>query len=98
MCLTDMWKATGSDKSQRPAKWLASEQARTFAGFLNDCAVVRNADISLVVVERGAGGGATWAHWQLAFASVSSPARSPSSSPRRCARVLGAWGRAPGPR
>jgi hypothetical protein len=75
LCLTDMWRAAGSDKSKRPAKWLETEAAREFADYLrND---IRHTDI--IRSERGSagqrGGGATWAHWQLglAYAKYLSP-------------------------
>lgn len=65
MCLTDMWRACGGDKAKRPAEWLRSAEARTFTGFLSDVGI---SHISTVERGAGVGGGATWAHWQLAFA------------------------------
>lgn len=67
LCLTDMWKANGSPKDKRPGDWLATKQAREFAAFLQDTG------ISGTLERRGGNpktgdGGATWAHWQLAFA------------------------------
>lgn len=71
MCLTDMWKATGSDPSKQPAEWLRSSQCVALRDFLADS---QGLGISqdLVSSEKGnprtGDGGSTWAHWQLAFA------------------------------
>lgn len=77
LCLTDMWRAAGSDESRRPSKWLETDSAAEFLKFIADSEGVRAADI--LRREHGnprAGeGGATWAHWQLgmAYAQYLSP-------------------------
>ena len=70
LCLTDMWKAHGSDSRKKPAEWLRSVQAQEFIAFVAES---KEVEIShLVRTGRGeaghTGGGATWAHWQIAFA------------------------------
>lgn len=84
LCLTDMWKADGSNPARRPVEWLRSAQAQRFietlAGILGFNEV---GDSHLVKVGRGGlneagkrGGGGTWAHWQigLSYAQYLSPA------------------------
>ncbi|NUP08406.1 MAG: KilA-N domain-containing protein [Polyangiaceae bacterium] len=66
MCLTDMWRANGSDPSKQPSNWAASAQASDLIEFLSENSNPRNSG-DWITAERGASGG-TWAHWQLAFA------------------------------
>ena len=66
LCLTDMWRAAGSDPSKRPADWARKEGAE-FLAF-----IAENLNMPLEHIwtsERGRDGG-TWAHWQpgLAYA------------------------------
>jgi hypothetical protein len=77
LCLTDMWRAAGSDDSRRPAVWLRQDAAVQFTQFIADSQGVTPDHI--LRREHGnprAGeGGATWAHWQLgmAYAQYLSP-------------------------
>lgn len=77
LCLTDMWRAAGSDDSRRPAVWLRQGAAVQFTQFIADSQGVTPDHI--LRREHGnprAGeGGATWAHWQLgmAYAQYLSP-------------------------
>lgn len=70
LCLTDMWKAQGSDPAQQPANWLVSAEAKNFISALNDL----NPGNSGVMAKKGKNGG-TYAHWQigLAYAKYLSP-------------------------
>ncbi|MFG1283406.1 KilA-N domain-containing protein [Xanthobacter autotrophicus] len=70
LCLTDMWKAQGSDPARQAANWLASAEARNFIEALNDL----NPGNSGVMAKKGKNGG-TYAHWQigLAYAKYLSP-------------------------
>jgi hypothetical protein len=72
VCLTEMWRAAGSDPSKRPVNWLASVEAKNFIRFLEESLNVRNSD--LLQIEQGRSG-STWAHWQigLAYAKYLSP-------------------------
>jgi hypothetical protein len=81
--LTDMWRATGSPKNQRPIDWLNDEQAKQLVLHLGregirkrsmppNLKVVNNhlLDVptgELIIKQRGRAG-TTWAHWQLALA------------------------------
>lgn len=75
LCLTDMWRASGSDPSRRPVEWLRQEGTQRFSDYLAN----EVGETHLVRAERGEpgsrGGGATWAHWQLgmAYAKYLSP-------------------------
>lgn len=65
--LTDMWKASGSDESKRPADWArkdGSEFIAHVAEFLN----MPHGHIQTKRGGSGAGRGATYAHWQIALA------------------------------
>lgn len=75
LCLTDMWKASGSDPSRRPSAWLRSAEAENFIGFLAETLNVRNSHTDLVTAEKGGTDSATWAHWQIgmAYAKYLSP-------------------------
>lgn len=66
--LTDMWKASGADPERRPGDWLAQDGTRRFCEYLAD--TVPGGIENLAEKSRGGatGGGATWAHWQLAIA------------------------------
>ncbi len=74
-CLTDMWKANGSDDSQRPARW--REQAATiqFIEFIEETVIAKNDNECFRTVTGGPNQG-TFAHWQiaLAYAKYLSPA------------------------
>ncbi|MEP9376175.1 KilA-N domain-containing protein [Aquabacter sp. CN5-332] len=70
LCLTDMWRAAGSDMSKRPVEWLRSKAARDFIEHLE----IMVGNSHLLQVEAGRGG-ATFAHWQIgvAYAKYLSP-------------------------
>ncbi len=64
LCLTDMWRAAGSDEGKkRPSDWLALESAREFREYLET--TLPGGSLTRATEGRG---GATWAHWQLALA------------------------------
>lgn len=70
LCLTDMWKAHGSDPSRKPAEWLRSAQAEEFIAFVAES---KEVEISHLLRKQAGNprtghGGAYWAHWQIAFA------------------------------
>ncbi|MFG1300712.1 KilA-N domain-containing protein [Xanthobacter sp. V3C-3] len=71
LCLTDMWKAQGSDPARNVAEWLRSADAKRFIEVL---AEAHNMGISHVMTKKGKNGG-TYAHWQigLAYAKYLSP-------------------------
>lgn len=79
LCLTDMWKAQGSDPARKPSEWLRQEGAARFIEFLAEsmgCAEVGKSHFGLVKVQKGGSErGATFAHWQigLAYAKYLSP-------------------------
>jgi hypothetical protein len=72
LSLTDMWKAAGSEPSKRPVEWLRSEHAQRFINFMAEdlgMGEVGKSHFGLVTVSKGgSAGGATYAHWQIAFA------------------------------
>lgn len=65
ICLTDLWKATGKDRSYDPTQWLSQETAKQFieavSTFLN------TAQDCIIKTKRGKGGG-TYAHKLIALA------------------------------
>ncbi len=67
--LTDMWKASGSDPSKKPAFWLR-DSGKDFVDFIAEAKGLSAAQL----LRKQPGnpqlgiGGATWAHWQIAFA------------------------------
>ena len=64
VCLTDLWRSTGSDPSKRPADWARKEGSQ----FIEFIAETLNMPFEHIwISERGNGGG-TWAHWQVAYA------------------------------
>lgn len=68
LCLTDMWRAAGSDESKRPVEWLRSASAQEFIEFIAENLKVGNSHVELLRVNRGGTEPGTWAHWQLALA------------------------------
>jgi hypothetical protein len=79
--LTDIWRAAGRPKDQRPADWLALEETQRFRAYAGahwtdtedplaletGLAGIWHTDSDgFVAVVRGSQGG-TWAHWQLAL-------------------------------
>lgn len=73
LCLTDMWKAQGSDPARQPSNWLGSADAKRFIETL-DVLEPGNSGVQTKRGGRGVGG-VTWAHWQigLAYAKYLSP-------------------------
>ena len=66
-CLTDMWKACGSDPNKKPADWQRKEGA-PFIEFIEENLKVPSGHIELIRVVRGGNDPGTWAHWQIALA------------------------------
>lgn len=62
--LTDMWKAAGSPPNKEPFNWERKEGAK----FIEAVEVAHNLPHSQVIRKKAGKGGATWAHWQIAFA------------------------------
>jgi len=78
-CLTDLWRAAGTPKNQRPVDWLQTDAAKMFVEFIGDSLkVAAGHDEGFTVVRTIRGGDApgTWAHWQIAiaYAKALSPA------------------------
>lgn len=80
LCLTDMWKAAGSDESKRPIDWLRLPGTQEFVSWVAESlnmADVGKSHFGLVETKRGGNekGGSTWAHWQIgmAYAKYLSP-------------------------
>lgn len=65
LCLTDMWRATGSDPSKRPVIWRGLPGKGEFIEHIALSLKVKEFD--LFEIERGRKG-VTWAQWQIAFA------------------------------
>lgn len=65
LCLTDMWRAQGSDPAQRTSKWFELPTTRRF---LEHVALVLNVRESDLLKSAPGRGGATYAHWQVAMA------------------------------
>ena len=64
LSLTDMWRASGSDRSRRPVDWLRSSSAANFIKSLSE-----KVGENHLLLKKGAGRGAdTFAHWQIATA------------------------------
>lgn len=68
LCLTDMWRAAGSDPSKRPANWRDLPNTREFGEFIIATLMVGKSYDELFEVVRGGPDPATWAHWQIAMA------------------------------
>lgn len=66
--LTDAWRAAGGDNSKRPAQWIRSKQAKGIVSALEVAVGISHSGLFSVETGGAAGGGATWAHWQLAMA------------------------------
>jgi hypothetical protein len=66
LCLTDMWRAAGSDPNKRPAKWLAQDGPQEFIRCVGANLNIPLEDIA--VAERGGRDPASWAHWHVALA------------------------------
>jgi len=64
ICLTDLWKAAGKNRSQRPAAWLALP---TTVGFLAATERFLKVDKSDLLVSAAGRGGSTFGHRQLAL-------------------------------
>lgn len=62
ICLTDMWKADGSNRHRKPYEWARYEGAEFIEKLQEKAGGAR-----LLEVRKGRGGG-TWAHWQIAMA------------------------------
>jgi len=65
LCLTDMWRAAGSDENRRPVIWLRQDATQQFAEYLAAEQKVTLDHLSRAELGRN---GSTWAHWQLAMA------------------------------
>lgn len=64
ICLTDLWKESGSPKSKEIKRWLESEPVNRF---INTVSVLLKVGISDVIkIKRGKNGG-TWGHKQIAL-------------------------------
>jgi hypothetical protein len=73
ICLTDCWRAAGSDPNKRPAEWLRQEGPQEFIRYIADSL---NMGIDhIAIADRGGTSPATWAHWQIgmAYAKYLSP-------------------------
>ncbi|AYD02224.1 KilA-N domain-containing protein [Neorhizobium sp. NCHU2750] len=64
MSLTSMWKAAGEPENKRPAEWARKEGS----AFIEAVSVSLNMAHSHIMKTQRGKGGATWAHWQIAFA------------------------------
>lgn len=75
LCLTDMWRAAGSDESRRPVEWLRSARGEEFVQFVRENLKVGDSHVEILRTIRGGTEPATWAHWQLgmAYAQYLSP-------------------------
>ena len=73
LCLTDMWRAAGSDPSKEPAIWRRQAATTEFVDYLGSILTI-NQDEAFQTVRGGSDPG-TWAHWQigLAYAKYLSP-------------------------
>jgi hypothetical protein len=66
LCLTDMFRAVGDRSKKAPSDWLKLD---TNQGFIEHLTETLGERFGFSAEKGGpAGGGATWAHWQLAFA------------------------------
>lgn len=66
LCLTDMWKAAGSDASKEPARWRKLASTDDFVEFIATSGRISPTEIFQSTIGGNAPG--TWAHWQIAFA------------------------------
>jgi hypothetical protein len=66
LCLTDMWRAAGSDPQQTPAKWRALPNT---IDFIEHAALtIGKSDSDLFATQMGGRQPGTWAHWQIGLA------------------------------
>lgn len=63
--LTDLWKAQGAEKRNRPVDWLRTDGVKQLVETLEE--KTKGEDSHLIEIRKGKGGG-TYAHWQLALA------------------------------
>lgn len=66
LCLTDMWRAAGSDPKKGPAEWSRWQGSQQFIEFICDQHGISHDGCFRVV--RGGTDPGTWAHWQIAMA------------------------------
>jgi hypothetical protein len=65
ICLTDMWRASGSVEGKEVWRWAETEQAKQWINFVTDNFNLAKNEVW--IVDRGQRG-STWAHWQIALA------------------------------
>lgn len=65
LCLTDMWRAAGGTRSNRPSAWFALPQTN---GFMEAVAQNLNVRLSDIIKSDRGKGGSTYAHWQVGIA------------------------------
>lgn len=65
--LTDLWKASGSEVSNKPIEWISSVQGKAFIDAV-EMMNIKGGNSPLLKTKRGRSGGGTWAHWQIALA------------------------------
>jgi hypothetical protein len=66
LSLTDMWKASGSDSQQAPAKWRALPSTKSFVEHVE--LTIGKSDSELFRVANGGRSPGTFAHWQVGLA------------------------------
>jgi hypothetical protein len=66
LCLTDMWRAAGSEPAKGPYEWRRLPGSSDFIEHIG--AVTGKSRDELFQVIRGGSDTATWAHWQIAMA------------------------------
>ena len=65
ICLTDLWKASGSKENREPRQWRRKE-GKEFIQALTE--VLNVPEKHVIKSKSGKYGGGTWAHWQIALA------------------------------
>ena len=65
LCLTDMWRANGADPNRRPAEWARQAETKRFLAAFTAMGIAHTGFCA--ESGGGAGGGETWAHWQVGF-------------------------------
>jgi hypothetical protein len=65
LCLTDMWRANGGGPNRSPAEWARQAETKRFLAAFDAMGITHTGFCA--ESGGGAGGGETWAHWQVGF-------------------------------
>jgi hypothetical protein len=90
ICLTNLWKATGSNRNRIANTWLKSKRAGSVISLTTT--LLCQSDKGMVVVTQHGGNGTAWAHWMvgLAYAEYLSSESGHANTGFRLSRAISA--------